>query len=466
MTDSGNNDGRELSAEVFHRTVFTTLDLAADASIAVGLSGGLDSVVLLHLLCALRNASDIELTALHAHHGMHRDADKWQDFCERVCNEWSVQFTTQRLKISVCDRLGPEARARKARYRWFEDRMRAGDALVLAHHRDDQAETVLLNLLRGSGTRGLSAMSPIVDMGKYRLVRPLLRHPRREIQAYASKHRLEWIEDVSNYELKFSRNLIRNRILPKLKERWPAVDDVLAGTAIRMEQTQALLDEVAVEDLARIQEKPTDPLSGQGFQLRLSPLLSLSRQRLYNFLNYWFRLRGLERPTHRQLDLLVAEFLREAPPSTASLQWSHTAIRRYDDWLYVLQGADAEMNPRARTWDLRAPMSIPELKVQLVPVRVRGDGLARDRIQSSTTIRWRRGGERCRLPNRHHHNALKKLLQQHRVPPWVRGRIPLIYMNDEIAAVGGYWYCEPYVARPGEAGIAIEIRAIQAERTD
>ncbi len=460
MTHAGYNPGRELDAEIFHQTVFTSLEIPPNAHIAVGLSGGMDSVVLLHLLCALRNVSAIELTALHAHHGLHPDADSWQGFCSHLCAQWSVPFHSERLQISVEGGPGPEARAREARYRWFEVCVPDGACLMLAHHCDDQAETVLLNLVRGSGVRGLSAMRRSADFGRLRIVRPLLRHGRREIQAYAYRHRLDWIEDSSNYELSFSRNLIRLRVLPMLQQRWPGVVEVLAATAMRLQKTQALLDEVAAEDLGATQERPAHPLSGPGYQLRLSPLSEVSRRRLSNFLAYWFRLRGFDRPTQRQLQLLIAGFVRKRPPSSASLQWSQTTVRRYDDWLYLLKTAPRGETPEAKSWDLRTTMPIPELMVQLVPVPVQGHGLARDRTPLSATIRWRRGGERCRLPDRDHHSKLKKLLQQHRVPPWVRERIPLIYVREEIAAVGGYWYCEPYVARTGEAGIAIDVRPL------
>jgi tRNA(Ile)-lysidine synthase len=459
---------RKIDAQTLYRTLFTTLGLRNDARINVGVSGGLDSVVLLHLLSTLRRSTDISLTALHAHHGLHPDADKWQEFCEGLCAKWSVTFKTRNLDVQGKDSGGYEASARRARYRWYGSVVKSTDYLLLAHHRDDQAETVLLNLLRGAGIRGLSAMSLTSTFDHCRVIRPLLGYDRRQLAAYADEHRLQWVEDASNRDISYSRNYLRHQIVPLLRERWSAVSGVLADTAERMRRTQLLLEEVAAADLQRTESQSAEALAGTGHKLRLSGLTDLSNSRIANLLSYWLRTRGFRPPSHRQMDRVVDELIRRNGGTSAINRWPGTELRRYDDWLYVLRPLPQPVAVGTRRWEIEQPLLVPELNVKMVAVPVRGAGLARARITTPLIVRWRRGGERCRLANRAHRHKLKKLLQEHRVPPWVRARIPLVCVDDEIAAVVDYWYCEPFVAGPGEAGIEIKICAMsdQASTTD
>ncbi len=451
---------RKIDAQTLYRTLFNTLRLPNDARIHVGVSGGLDSVVLLHLLATLREFTEISLTTLHAHHGLHPDADRWQEFCERLCAKWSVTFKTRRLDVPVKNGDGYEASARKARYRWYASIVKPTDYLLLAHQRDDQAETVLLNLLRGAGIRGLCAMSLTSSFERRRVIRPLLGYDRQQLVAYADEHQLEWVEDASNRDITYSRNYLRHQIVPLLRARWPAVSGVLARTAERMRRTQILLEEVAAADLQLTESQAVEGLAGTGHKMSLSGLGHLSDSRFGNLLSYWLRSRGFKPPSHRQLDRVIAELIRRSGSTSAVNRWPGTEARRYDDWLYVLRPLPQPVALGTRCWDIEQPLVIPELNVKMVAVPVHGAGLARARITAPLVVRWRRGGERCRLPTRPHRQKLKKLLQERRVPPWLRARIPLLYVADEIAAVVDYWYCDPFVAGPGEAGIEIKLCAL------
>ncbi len=451
---------RKIDAQTLYRTLFNTLRVPNDASMHVGVSGGLDSVVLLHLLTTLRNFSEISVTALHAHHGLHPDADKWQEFCEALCAKWSVPFKSRRLDVCVKNGEGHEASARKARYRWYVSVVNPTEYLMLAHHRDDQAETVLLNLLRGAGIRGLSAMSLTSTFEQRRVIRPLLGYDRQQLIAYADEHQLQWVEDASNRDLSYSRNYLRHRIVPLLRKRWSAVSGVLACTAERMRRTHILLEEVAAADLRLTESQSVEGLAGTGYKLGLSGLGHLSDSRLGNLLSHWLRTRGFRPPSHRQMDQIIAELIRRRGSTSAINRWPGAEVRRYDDWLYVLRPLPQPVAMGKRRWDIEQPLIVPELNMKMVAVPVHGAGLARVRITTPLVVRWRRGGERCRLVNRAHRQKLKKLLQERRVPPWVRARIPLVYVADEIAAVVDHWYCDPFVARPGEAGIEIKLCAL------
>ncbi len=460
MIDLHESNWRKIDAQTLYLTLFNTLRLPNDARIHVGVSGGLDSVVLLHLLATLRKFTEISLTTLHAHHGLHPDADKWQEFCEGLCAKWSVTFKTCHLDVDVKDGEGYEASARKARYRWYASIVKPTDYLLLAHQRDDQAETVLLNLLRGAGIRGLSAMSLTSTFECRRVVRPLLGYDRQQLVAYAAEHQLQWVEDASNRDITYSRNYLRHQIVPLLRERWPAVSGVLARTAERMRRTQILLEEVAAADLQLTESQSVEALAGIGYKLSLSGLGDLSDSRFGNLLSYWLRTRGFRSPSHRQMDRVIAELIRRSGSTSAINRWPGTEVRRYEDWLYVLRPLPQPVAMGTRRWDIEQPLIVPELNMKMVAVPVHGAGLARARITTPLVIRWRRGGERCRLANRVHRQKLKKLLQERRVPPWVRERIPLVCVGDEIAAVVDYWYCDPFVAGPGEAGIEIKLCAL------
>lgn len=451
---------RKIDAQTLYRTLFHTLRLPNDARIYVGVSGGLDSVVLLHLLVTLRRDTQISLTALHAHHGLHPDADKWQEFCEGLCAKWSVTIKTHHLDVRVGNGEGYEASAREARYRWYVSIVQSKDYLLLAHHRDDQAETLLLNLLRGSGIRGLSAMSLTSTFERRRVIRPLLGYDRQQLIAYADEHRLRWVEDASNRDLTYSRNYLRHQIVPLLRKRWPAVSGVLACTAERMQRTQILLEEVAASDLRLTESQSVEALAGTGYKLSLSGLEHLSDSRFVNLLSYWLRARGFRTPSHRQMDRVTTELIRRRGSVNAIIRWPGAEVRRYDDWLYVLRPLPQAVAMGTRRWNIEQPLIVPELNIKMVAVPVHGAGLAQRRITAPLVVRWRRGGERCRLVNRAHRQKLKKLLQERRVPPWVRARIPLVYVADEIAAVVDYWYCDPFVAGPGEVGIEIKLCAL------
>ena len=290
--------------------------------LCVGFSGGLDSTVLLHCLVGLRAPLGFELTAVHVHHGLQPGADAWADHCAAVCADWAVLLTVERVAVVAGDK-GIEAAARDARRRAFA--AQPADAILLAQHRDDQAETLLFRLLRGAGTRGLAAMravTPIADGPD--LWRPLLDTPRVEILAYAEAHALRWIDDPSNDDPVYTRNFLRLSLLPALATRFPAVGAILARTAEQMAEDALLLDELATLDA----EGARDAEGG----LSCVRLAVLTPARARNLLRWWLMHQGLHIDRARLDDLLKQALA--APDAHPEIHIGDRCLKRRRGFLY------------------------------------------------------------------------------------------------------------------------------------
>lgn len=407
----------------------------------LALSGGLDSCALLHLLTVLRR--DLPgpwppLTALHVHHGLSPNADGWSGHCRRFCEGLGIDLVEERVVV-VPTGEGVEAAARRARYAVFERLLGAGELLLLAQHRDDQAETVLLRLLRGGGVTGAAAMPPSRALGRGALLRPLLAVGRDELEAYAHSNGLDWIDDESNADERYDRNYLRHRVLPLLRRRWPAAPTLLARFAAQAAETNTLLDELAAADLATCR--------GSGDTLSVTACLALPPARRRHLLRQWLAGLGLPPPPRTRLQQIDA-VLSAAADAEPLVCWPGAEVRRYRDALYAMAPLPPLPNPAVVCdWQpdgAGAPAGTGEL------LGVPGEGgLRADRRYQ---LRARRGGERCRPLGRAHSQSLKKLLQEAGVPPWWRDRLPLLWYGDELAAVADLWLCEGYRAIPGEAG--------------
>jgi tRNA(Ile)-lysidine synthase len=284
-----------LSADLLARVgAFLATRLTPAGHLCVGLSGGCDSVVLLHVLSRLGFAG--RLSAMHVHHGLSPNADAWANFCTAYCASLNVPLTIRHVEVDTQGGLGLEAAARHARYAAFAGY--SGDCLVLAQHRGDQAETLLHNLLRGTGVTGAAAMPAERQFGSLRLLRPLLEISRREIESYAAEHALDWVEDESNDDLAITRNFLRHQALTALSQRFPAAEVALAQAAANFAEASALLDDLAEQDWIGV---------AQGEVARLPELRQLSLPRLKNLLRYRLRRLGWRVPVANRLD----EFARQ-----------------------------------------------------------------------------------------------------------------------------------------------------------
>ena len=391
------------------------------APLVVGFSGGLDSTVLLHALAALPVARTQGLRALHVHHSLHADADVWAAYCERICAEFDIPLRVLRVAVDVGDG-GPEAGARAARYAAFRDALLEAEVLALAQHRDDQAETVLLRLLRGAGGDGLAAMRTHSTRVGLRLWRPLLDTSRDEIRAYADAHALRWIEDPSNADTRFERNFLRLRVLPRLRERWPHAAASLARSAALLAEQGALLAEEATRRRATIQTVEPQTLS-------VSRLMEQPRPWRARVLRQWLHDLHLPPPSRTILDAIERELLPARADAEARVGWAGAELRRWRDLLHAQRTQPPLPQDFSIAWDGRAALQLPDGDALLLKGAAGFD--------APVEIRARQGGERLRLPGRAHHHSLKHALQQHHIPPWQRERLPLLFAPDgELLAAG------------------------------
>lgn len=434
------------SPDALARVLGETLHLSPDVPLYVAFSGGMDSHVLLHALAQLRVRLAWRISALHIDHGMQPRSREWARRCAEACTALNVPFHAERIVVEDIAARGLEDAARRARYSALARHLPAGAVLLTAHHQDDQAETVLLQLLRGAGVAGLAAMPAITPFAKGHLARPLLGFERRALAAYAAAQQLRWIEDASNRDQRFARNFLRHRVWPAVLEYWPRAAGRIALAARHQAEAGRLLEQLADIDLAAV----ADAEGG----LDIALLLRLAPERQVNLLRHWIRVRGMALPGERVFQQILARVRQ--PPATrhAVTRWQGAEVRRYRNRLSVCPPESRAPTGWEAVWNIAAPLEIAATGWQLRAQPTIGGGLSRARIAvSPLRVRLRQGGERCRL--RGHTRKVKKLLQEAGIPPWERARLPLLYIGSDIVAVGDRWICEPYAARHDEPGIAL-----------
>ncbi|MBE0510641.1 MAG: tRNA lysidine(34) synthetase TilS [Gammaproteobacteria bacterium] len=426
-------------------TLLATLqDLPTPTGYCVALSGGLDSTVLLHAMAVLRESLSVPLRALHIDHGIDADSARWGDHCAALCADLAIPLDCLRVTLHERKAQGLEASARQARYAAFDEALDAGEMLLSAHHRDDQTETLLLQLLRGGGVHGMAGMPLVRQLGQAYLARPLLGVARAELLAYAQSQGLRWIEDPSNLDTRLERNYLRHRLIPQLEQRRAGQAKVLARSAAHFAENAELLDELAAVDLAACAD---------GEALMIPALLRRSPARQRNLLRFFVRQAGLPLPDHRRLQAILDDLLPAAADAEPRVSWPGAELRRYRDRLYAMPPLPAL--PEAgwqQEWDgqevLRLPGGLGDYR--LLPQQ---GGLAPSCLQGQVlTIRLRGGGERLRLPGHAHHASLKTLFQQRGIPPWQRARVPLLYLDGVLAQVAGFWTEAAFAVAQGERG--------------
>ena len=405
--------------------------------IAVALSGGLDSVVLLDTVCKARSKNQIY--AFHIHHGLQKPADDWLVFCEKLAKKYKIHFDFRLLHLNAEEAKGNvEARARAGRYEALADLCEEYgiEDLLLAQHQNDQAETVLLQLLRGSGVAGLSAMPvnraftrELSTNQNLTLWRPLLNQSRKELEAYAKENKLKWIEDPSNQDRKYRRNAIRKDIIPKLEKIQPEALANMARSAELLGEAQTLLNRLAQQDGKNILIKD---------RLKVQPLLALAKDDLpaaNNVLRYWLHTQQLAMPSQERLAAWWRDLAKVK--ADAKLEWLHDERKIYL-WRGALQLADTEEG----RWVLK---SLPANSKQL--------GLSADWVKNAQennqiTIKERLGSEKIQIKAKTPRKTLKNLYQEANVPPWER-QAPLLYIGDELIAVAGIGLSYPHLISTG-----------------
>ncbi|MDO8892397.1 MAG: tRNA lysidine(34) synthetase TilS [Sulfurimicrobium sp.] len=411
--------------------------------LALGLSGGLDSVVLLDLLAQLRPTLQFRLSAIHINHQLSPHAGDWADFCSTLCQSFAVPLDITVVQVPFQPGDSLEAVARTVRHEALA--RHSADHIVLAHHLDDQAETLLLQLLRGCGVDGASAMA---EQGG-RLLRPLLKASRAQLEQHARQRGLNWVEDESNLDTRFDRNFMRHSLLPVLAERFPAYRETLLRASRNFSESAQLQEELARHDAAgAIQDR----------KLSVQALARLSLPRAKNLLRHFLKLHGIAAPSSTRLEDMLHQLLSARQDAQIRIPLGPVELRRFLGQAWVIHPTlNLPDRSLRRAWQGEKELTLNELGGTLILWPVHGQGISRARLeQAPVTLRLRHGGERlqpdCLRPRR----SLKNLFQETGIPPWMRQTLPLLFSGEHMAAGLGIGIDCAYQAHPDEPGIMLE----------
>lgn len=436
---------------------FFTQHLTADESslasspvskLLLALSGGLDSSVLLHLLVSLKPILRFELHALHVHHGLSPNADAWAALCMEQCQSLDVPIRVVQVNVDQSSKLGIEAEARQMRYQaLFDERLSIqADFIVTAHHQDDQAETFILQLMRGAGVKGLSSMAEVDRIRS--LIRPLLRVSRQALYDYAIQNELQWCDDESNDNTQYERNFVRHDVMPILQARYPSVKSVISRTASHLAEANALLNTLAEIDAQTLVVNDSVCLQG---------LSQLSNSRAKNLLRWWFAQHYLSMPTSDHLAEMLQQLLNAKPDAELSIKIQHYTLRRYQQRAYL--SIEQINEPFDLVWNGENELMVPN-GGKLIFRQVEGAGLALKFGMTRLRITNRSGGERFKPDVLRPTRTLKHLLQAANIPPWQRDHLPLIYWQDTLACVPGVGVAHELRASKNELGLDITWQAL------
>jgi len=397
------------------------------STIWIGLSGGMDSMVLLDVLSQHQNLHSL-LKAIHVNHGLSQNANQWQIFCQQHCLQRNIPFFTESLHLKLTSNI--EAQAREERYQVFSKYAHSGDYLVLAHHLDDQIETLMLNLLRGTGIKGLAAMPQCRDWKGIRMIRPFLQSPRMVLQDYATTHQLTWIEDESNLNLDYSRNYLRHVVMPSIEKHWTHYRQSIMHTIDACQDVHEYVQQTAKKQL------PDGLLSST--ELSVSELKYLSEKDIMLILRMWFSEHAIPIPSRQQLKQVISQMIfRSRQDSQPKFECGHYRLEIYREKLYLISSHDEQLDQYILWSDFPEPLVISSLGT--LTVESSDSGVS---VENGDLVRigFRQGGEKIFYKG--HRRSLKKLLQQIGVPTFLRNRIPLLYVNDQLKAVIGYFYAD------------------------
>lgn len=443
-----------LTASVTAELRADLVDPDAKGLVWVAYSGGMDSHLLLQLAVDAGLNLQGRLRAVHIDHGLNSAAADWSVHCRSVCERLGVGFQCHVVEIE--GGAGLENRARQARYRVFESLLAEGGVLLQGHHANDQAETVLLRLMRASGVRGLAAIPRSRQLGSGRLLRPLLRYSRAELQHCAQQQGLNWIEDPSNTDTVHDRNFLRAEVVPALMRRWPLAVTSLGRSADHCAAALRLAEDLAALDIAGCW-RDSDQYHERALQL--GALAALPDYRRSNLLRFWLQRRAGLLPDEVMLDRLWQQLVGARDDAQPLIEIEGWQLRRFDGAIYLLNptwsALSEDVDPVEWRFDASSPSVLMFAGGRLNAVPAVGAGL---RLPASGCLRvmLRQGGERIRLPGRVGSRSLKKLLQQRRLAPWVRHRLPLFFVGEELVAVANLWIADGWQAAPDQQGVEFD----------
>ena len=421
--------------------------------IGVCYSGGVDSHVLLHLL-SRKLLTTKNLYALHVNHGISAQSDEWKKHSEKICRDLDIKFTSFDLNLSKKRNIN-ENYLREARYEAIASWSKPGDILCTAHHKDDQVETILFRILRGTGINGLRGIPYKRESSGVVFLRPLIRFSKKEIIKYASLNNLEWVEDESNEDTSISRNFIRKELIPLVRRKWPKYRDAFEHISSHARDSSNLLDQLGDEDIEKCVASSFNELSIANISL-------LSKLRISNMLYRWLTLQSMEGVTYSLIKEIQENLLWTKDDSDPIITFGSKSkvksfqLRKFNNILFLLpKSSDSYLKDYSPImWDLNEPLKLPTglLKAH----ESNGEGLSLLSSQNKVEVRFREGGERCRPIGRNKSQTLKRLLQEYSVPPWKRSRLPLIYVNGRLAAVADLWVCGKFSTKKKYRGISFK----------
>lgn len=415
-----------------------------DSRVCVALSGGRDSVALLHLAWQLAGRHPFSLSALHVHHGLSPNADRWASYCAQLCEALQVPLTVRHVSVARDGKAGLEAAARDARYAAFADA--DAEIILLAHHRNDQAETILFNLLRGTGVtgaRGMRSERVLRRPGRpaLRLLRPLLEMPVLAIAEWVERLGLTHIDDESNADCRYSRNFLRHQVLPLMESRFPGASGQLASAGARFAEASELLDELAQMDALSASDNGA---------IRQVAFASLTPARARNLLRYLIVSAGGRIPSEERLTEATRQLQEADSGALPAIAFGDLVVRAWRDHVYLMPSALAPV-VAPQVWCGQSEVAWGDGLIRVT--RTTGDGLSLTGLNlASVEFGLRQGGERMRLSATRPAKPLKDWFQEQNVPPWLRDSAPVLRVNGEVAWVGALGVDHCFQAKPGEEG--------------
>jgi len=417
----------------------------ANLEILLGLSGGLDSCVLLHLLANMQTQLDFKLKAIHVHHGLSSSADDWLNFCKQKCKLLDIEFDAVKVKINEKGSLGIEGEARELRYEAIKKKQKG--VVALGHHQNDQAETLLLQLLRGSGLKGLAGMPEFDEERKF--WRPMLNIKKDLIKKYAIENNIEYIEDESNEDINFDRNFIRKKVLPLIESRYPASIETISRSATNISEGHQINELLALDDSKNV-------MSDDGSHLLIENLNKLPNLRAINLIRWWLSFNDLLMPSKKNVEELFRQVKLIKKDTSLNLKISNDrSIRAFDDKLLIVSIMN-DLPSYHFKWAGQEEIELPN-KSKLHFVKTKKGGLSLSKLGAkSLYIKSRTGGEKLKSFPDQPSRSLKYLFQKADIPHWERDQVPLVYANEQLVAVPNLGVQYEYQSKVGEVGYQIK----------